>query len=582
MITYQVSLASVSLQTLHVSMSIPACGETTTLTLPSWIPGSYKIRDFAKNIGEFTALSQDNTPLTWQKLDKQTWQINTEGKACTVYYTVVANDYSVRGAFISDEYAFFNGTSTFLQVKDQPDMPYSMQIDENSAPMGWETFSSMPEVCADYYEFIDHPVYWGKGQVKSFTVKGVDITLLFSGTHPLDIDAICQDLAPICAHHLTLFGAPYPIENYLFITLLADTGYGGLEHRHSTVLMYPRFDLPMKGENRSISDNYIDFLSLCSHEFFHTWHVKRLRPSVMLQPDLSREVYTPQLWIYEGFTSFYDDLAVARAGKMSPEHYCTVLGRHITRLLHTPGRHKQSVAASSFEAWTRFYQQDAHSNNHIVSYYTKGGIIALGLDIILRVRSDNKVSMDILMQTLWNMAGRSETGSQDDIILNACDSLNVEVRDYLDNVVEGTEDVDLDSLLPKIGLKLNLRPRSNTADKGGVNSEQHPKYDFGVTLAENTGMGCKVTQLQENSAADHAGLQVGDIVVAVDGWVANETLWRRLLTQSEAESLSLSVARQGRLINLHMPVQPSKHRVAFLTIENRERYLSWLGRDEAE
>jgi len=577
MITFQIALASVSLQTLRVSMSVPASPGPLTLTLPSWIPGSYKIRDFAKNIGEFNAVSKRNTPLAWSKLDKQTWQFETNGEACTLTYTVIANDYSVRGAFISDHYAFFNGTSTFLQVKDNPEAQYQVLLQHDTAPTDWKPYTSMPEEPVNYYELIDHPYYWGVAQVQRFEVKGVEFTFLLSGKQPIDIDAICEDLTPICEHHLTLFKSPSPVEKYLFITLLADTGFGGLEHRDSTVLMYPRFDLPMVGEDRKASDTYIDYLSLCSHEFFHTWHVKRIRPRVMLQPDLSQEVYTPQLWIFEGFTSFYDDLAVARTGMMSPEHYCTVLGRHITRLFHTPGRHKQSVAESSFDAWTRFYQQDAHSNNHIVSYYTKGGIIALGLDILLREQSKGTISLDTLMQQLWKTVGKTETGTLDDHITQLCAELGVDVSDYISRVVYGTEDVDLNALLPSIGLTLNRRARINSADKGGTEANQYPKRDLGATLSGLPSMGCKVTQLQEAGAANKAGLQINDVILAADGWLANEALLRRMLEQSDSQSINLHVARQGRMINLSMPVQPAEASTAIVSIVDRERYLNWLG-----
>jgi predicted metalloprotease with PDZ domain len=363
----------------------------------------------------------------------------------------------------------------------------------------------------------------------------------------------------------------------LFITLLANTGFGGLEHRDSTVLMYPRFDLPVIGEETQPKDAYIDYLSLCSHELFHTWHVKRLRPEVMLNPDLSKEVYTDQLWIYEGITSFYDDLAVARAGKMSPEHYLTIVGRHLTRLYHTPGRQKQSPAESSFDAWTRFYKQDANSNNHIVSYYTKGGIVAFGLDLLLREKTDNQVQLDDLMRYLWKHYGKNETGTPDDVIHTACNELGVDVTAYLDDVVYSTQDVPLENWLENIGLKLHFRNRINANDKGGTPADTTATNDFGALLATDA-KGCKITQLQEGSAAETAGLMIGDVIVAADNWVIDESLFMRLLQQkNQDDTLSLSVIRQGRLIALEMPIQKAQTKVAYLEIVDEQNYLNWLG-----
>jgi predicted metalloprotease with PDZ domain len=583
MIEYRVSLLSISQQTLMVSVSVPALEDVIDVTLPTWIPGSYMVRDFARNLGEFKAVDATGVPLNWKKIDKQSWQVQTNNQPCTLNYTVVANDFSVRGAYIKNDYAFMNGTSVFVDIVQGIALNRSVVIESDSAPSGWHPYTAMeahsPNAfqCDTYTALIDHPIYWGRAQVKTFTVQGVEFSFLLSGEQPIDVARICDDLVPICDHHLSLFNAPSPVNKYLFITLLADTGFGGLEHRDSTVLMYPRFELPMQGESTPPKDGYIDYLSLCSHEFFHTWHVKRLRPKVMLQPDLSKEVYTEQLWIYEGITSFYDDLAVARAGKMSPEHYLTIVGRHLTRLYHTPGRHKQTPAESSFDAWTRFYKQDANSNNHIVSYYTKGGIVAMGLDLLLRKETGNKAQLDDVMRYLWANYGQNEIGTPDDVIQTACASFDVDIQDYLDHVVFGTKDVDLKPLLSEIGLSLELRGRANSNDKGGTASDSLVENDFGA-LVKSDAKGCKVTQLQEGSAAEKAGLMIGDVIVAADEWVIDENLLMRLIqSKSQGETMSLNIVRQGRLIALNFPIQAAQQKVAHLVIEDKAKYLEWLG-----
>lgn len=587
MVVYSVSLLSLSQQTLRVCVSVPALADKISIHLPAWIPGSYMIRDFAKHLGEFKAVDNAGKGLEWEKLDKQSWQIDTKNKACELSYTIVANDYSVRGAFISDEYAFFNGTSVFIDIDEASHLQRQVVIEQHTAPMSWHSYTAMQQsekpnqfISQTYEELIDNPFYWGIATVQDFEVDGIAFRFLLSGTPPVDTFRITEDLIPICDHHLRLFGTPYPVDAYLFITLLADTGYGGLEHRHSTVLMYPRFDLPLIGEHNKTdlpsSDAYIDYLCLCSHEFFHTWHVKRLRPEALLKPDLSREVYTEQLWIYEGFTSFYDDVAVARTKKMSPEHYLKVLGKNITRLLHSPGKDKQSVAESSFDAWTRFYKQDASSNNHIVSYYTKGGIIALGLDLILRRESKNEINLDSVMDYLWQNFGKNEVGTADQVISEACKTLGVNVDNYLERVVYGTEDPELEELLPLMGVSLHFRAREHSSDKGGTAQAVELRNDIGATWSP-TSKGLTVSQIQAESAADKSGLMVGDTVIAADNWLVTEALLLRLLESASSDQpISLTVARQGRLLSMPFYIQATQKKVAYLRIEDKTAYYRWL------
>lgn len=601
MVVYSVSLLSTSQQTLQVEIAIPAISDSLHVSLPAWIPGSYKIRDFARNIGEFQVVDENSHRVKWEKLDKQSWRIEAQNRPVTLSYVVVANDFSVRGAFINDDYAFFNGTSVFVNIDEAKDLAKQVNINRQDCPRDWVPYSGMRVVskthsgsslnephtfmAESYEELIDQPIYWGKAQVKTFHVDGVTFTFLLSGDQPIDVERITRDLEPICHHHIDMFGTAPPISEYLFITLLADKGYGGLEHKHSTVLMYPRFDLPLLGEyssqddenNSNASDSYIDYLSLCSHEFFHTWHVKRLRPKALLLPDLSREVYTNQLWIYEGITSFYDDLAVARAGKMPAKHYLTILGRHITRLYHTPGRYKQSPAESSFDAWTRFYQQDANSNNHIVSYYTKGGIIALGLDIVLRQQSDSKVSLDNVMRQLWEQYGVDERGTPDNVIQEICSQLGCDIQAYLNRVVYGTEDVPLEDLLPYIGLKLHVRGKEHSGDKGGTEGKEvASQFDIGASLSKSS-VGVTVKQLQEHGAAEKAGLMINDTIIAADSWIVDETLLTRLLNRLQVGgSVELTVIREGRLVKANISRSHPLNRVAYLTVENEARYLSWL------
>ncbi|MBU2976940.1 PDZ domain-containing protein [Alteromonas sp. C1M14] len=581
---YALSVQSSAEHLFAVTLTIPPSNHNTlTLTLPSWIPGSYMIRDFAKNLITLQATASDGKTLLATKTDKQTWQIENHGAGVTLSYTVYAFDLSVRTAFLNDEYGFVNGTSAFLQVQEFPQLACELTVSLPQSHAHWHIETSMPRhdaghyISANYEELIDHPVFMGECVTDAITVKGVEFVFLYSGHTPVNTQRICQDMIPICEHHLTLFGEPAPISRYVFMTLLSDTGFGGLEHRSSTALLYPRFDLPLQREGGKRTDSYITFLSLCCHELFHTWHVKRLRPKVLLSPDLSQEVYTPQLWIYEGFTSFYDDLTLARTGLISPRKYLEIVGQNLTRLQVTAGRKKQSVASSSFDAWTKFYKQDASAPNNIVSYYTKGGIIAFGLDLLLREKSDGKVTLDHLMQALWAQFGQDELGTEDAVIETVCkDTFNIDITDFINKVVYGTFDVPLSDWLEQIGVSLHTRPKNGLADKGGTPpASAYQKHPLGAMI-KNAETGVTVLVVLEDGAACQAGLQVNDRIIAMNDWVINDVLLQRLLNQTKASSVALTVLRDGRLLNLTLPVLPEQDEACYFTIDNEEKLTAWL------
>lgn len=590
---YALSLSNWRAHEFTVSLSIPSHHtDALTLSLPSWIPGSYMVRDFAKNIITLSAkCGHSSTLLEVEKRDKQTWVVDSKGKACVIEYVVYANDLSIRSAFINDQYGFINGTSAFLQVSELENAACHLDVnlpDEDEHVANWQTYTSMPVRditdtqkswhfhCADYSEFIDHPIYIGIADTYQFDVDNVTFTLLFSGNNNIDYARIARDLAPICKHHLNLFGKPYPIENYLFMTLLADNGFGGLEHNYSTALLYPRFDLPMVGESDKKTDSYITFLSLCSHEFFHTWHVKRIKPSVMVTPNLASETYTNQLWIYEGFTSFYDDLTLARTGVIEPHKYLDILAQNISRLLQNNGRKKQSAAQSSFDAWTKFYKQDASATNNIVSYYTKGGIIAFGLDLLLRKESDNAVSLDSLMQVLWEHYGKQIIGTPNDVIQTLClEHFNIDVMPYLDRVVYGTEDVALEELVGLIGLSYNTRASISFEDKGGAVTSSAIKHQFGATL-KPAPLGLTIVQVFEGLAAMQSGILLDDIVIALDGHVVNQTKLQRLLDSAQSKTVEITLIRDGRLLCVDLPIIPARQDMAYFEVVDSEKLNAWL------
>ncbi|MFA7667081.1 MAG: peptidase M61, partial [Burkholderiaceae bacterium] len=394
--------------------------EGQRLALPAWIPGSYMIREFARHIVRIEARAGD-APVALTKLDKHTWRAERCRGPLAVRYLVYAWDLSVRGAHLDRTHGFFNGTSVFLQALGHERRPCELVIDAPTHPacQGWRVATTLPEAgarrhgfgryrAADYDELIDHPVELGRFTLFTFEAGGVPHEVAITGRHDTDGNRLTRDLEAICASQARLFepasGKP-PVDRYLFQVTAVGDGYGGLEHRASTALICRRSDLPhpaMEG----VSDGYRSFLGLCSHEYFHTWNVKRIKPAAFVDYDLRAEQYTRLLWVFEGFTSYYDDLTLVRSGVLDPGAYLKLLSGTISNVQRGPGRLLQSVTESSFDAWTRYYRQDENAPNAIVSYYTKGALVALCLDLTIRARSRGKRSLDDVMRLMWQRWGR--------------------------------------------------------------------------------------------------------------------------------------------------------------------------------
>ncbi len=582
-ISYHLSVLSISEHLFSVNIHIPENQfDSLTLKLPAWIPGSYMIRDFAKNIHRLTASSVDEKKLQLEQIDKQTWSVANNKQAVKIEYVVYAFDLSVRSAYLSDEYGFINGTSAFLNVVEFDSAKCKLTIERTSLPDAWEIATSLPVqnklfMAENYDELIDHPILIGALEQQSFDVSGTKFHLVFTGRTETEIAKICEDLIPICEHHIELFGS-IPCKEYWFLTLLADDGFGGLEHRASTALLFPRFHLPMKHEFSNRSEQYQQFLSLCSHELLHTWHVKKSRPELMLKPDLSSEVYTNQLWIYEGFTSLYDDLSLARCKLITPKRYAQILSEAITRLLRTPGRHHQTVAESSFNAWHKFYKQDAGSVNHIVSYYNKGAVIALCLDITLRQLSDNQVSLDKVTTDIWHQFGKDELGTNDEVVIEICkQNYGIDIKPFLDIAVHTTMDLPLQTLLDSIGLKLTMRARQSASDKGGLVENTQTSKEFGaVYKASDSGL--LIQSVTSESAAANAGIHVNDKLISFDGWQVTADNFPRLLNAKESGSTAnIHLFRAGRLLRVKMQIRLAPLDTASIEIHDSATFEAWIG-----
>ena len=503
--------------------------EGQVLALPAWIPGSYMIREFARNVVQIRAES-NGWAVALTKLDKHSWQAAPCQGALTVQYQVYAWDLSVRAAHLDQTHAFFNGTSVCLRVLGREAEPHQLDIQRpaDAACANWRVATTLPELgakrygfgpylAADYDELIDHPVELGEFALATFKAHGVPHDIVVSGRVPnLDLARLRADLKAICETQIAFFepkSKRAPMQRYLFLTLAVGDGYGGLEHRASTALICARADLPSTAApaGTGAGDGYLKFLGLCSHEYFHTWNVKRIKPAAFAPYDLQAESYTPLLWLFEGFTSYYDDLMLVRAGVIDEATYLKLLGKTVGSVLRGSGRHKQSVADSSFDAWGKYYRQDENAPNAIVSYYTKGSLIALALDLTLRAKTAGKASLDDVMRALWQrfgrdfylgaQGGRGVTPAEVEALFD--EIAGVKMKPFFERYIRGTDDLPLAKLLAPFGVKYADQRKSSK-----------PSLDVGLGRDGND---AKLAQVHEGGAAHLAGLSAGDVLVALDG-----------------------------------------------------------------
>ena len=511
---------------VSVTVAAPA-PDGQLFALPAWIPGSYMIREFSRNIVQIRAHT-GGKPVPLTKVDKHTWRAAPVAGPLTVECEIYAWDLSVRAAHLDQTHGFFNATSLCLRVDGQEAAPHQVELRRPADPAAkaWRVATSLPElgakrygfgtyIASNYDDLIDHPVEMGDFALATFKAHGIPHDIVISGRVPnLDMARLQADLKAICETQIAFFEPrtkKAPMDRYVFLTLAVGDGYGGLEHRASTALICARADLPSTAAAKSaeISDGYLKFLGLCSHEYFHTWNVKRIKPAVFAPYDLNAETYTPLLWLFEGFTSYYDDLMLVRSGIVDEEAYLKLLGKAIGSVLRGSGRTKQSVADSSFDAWGKYYRQDENAPNAIVSYYGKGSLIALAFDLTIRAKTEGKKSLDDVMRALWQRFGRDfypTTGrgvSEEEVEALFDEISGIKMKPLFERYVRGTVELPLARLYAPFGVKLVDERRS-----------AKPSFDAGIG---REGADCKLMNVHEGGAAHAAGLSAGDLVVAVDG-----------------------------------------------------------------
>jgi predicted metalloprotease with PDZ domain len=566
----------------HVSVTVSAPAEGGQIfALPAWIPGSYMIREFSRNIVRIRAESKGE-PVELTKLDKHSWQaapLADRRAPLTVHYEVYAWDLSVRAAHLDQTHGFFNGTSVFLRVLGQEDQPHVVDIQrpQDEAAQDWRVATSLPElkakrygfgtyIASNYDELIDHPVELGDFALATFKAHGIPHDIVITGRVPnLDLARLSADLKKICETQIAFFEPKTkkaPMDRYVFMTMAVGDGYGGLEHRASTALICNRGDLPTtSNKGKEPGDGYLQYLGLCSHEYFHTWNVKRIKPAVFAPYNLQVENYSPLLWLFEGFTSYYDDLMLVRAGIIGEAAYFKLLGKTVNSVLRGSGRTKQSVADSSFDAWGKYYRQDENAPNSIVSYYTKGSLIGFALDLSIRAKTGGKKSLDDVMRALWqrygcdfyNGGGRGVRPTEAEALFDEISGGRF--KPFFDKYVRGTEDLPLAKLLAPFGVKYSDERKS-------------VKPSFDANLGRD-GNDCKLSAVHENGAAHRAGLSAGDILVAVDGLRVTATNLDNLLSRyAVGESIQVMAFRRDELMSFDLVLQGDRVPGVTLTLES--------------
>ncbi len=581
--------------TVQVTVDDPAY-QGQKFSLPAWIPGSYMIRDFAKNIIQIHAQS-NGKDIAIKQLDKQTWLCEPCHHALTISYDVYAWDLSVRSAHLDTQHAFFNGSSVFLAVEGQTHKSCDVLIlpPDSGGYDNWKVATTMPRMdceqyefglyhCADYEELIDHPVEISDFMVLDFSVETIPHHIVFNGRlHPdTDFSRIKKDLQKICQQHISFFQYHIPFKEYLFIHLTVGEGYGGLEHRSSSALLSSRNDLPSRYQAK-MTDAYQTFLGLCSHEYFHSWNVKRIKPTAFTPYHLEQENYTTLLWAFEGITSYYDDLALVRSGCINDEEYLSLFAKTITRVYRHNGRTKQTLQQSSFNAWTTFYQQNENAPNAIVSYYAKGALAAFALDMTIRNYSNHTRSLDDLMQILWQRYGEPGIGVMDsDIELIAEELANTSLHEFFNYILRSTQDIDLHQFFSQMGITQHFRPAINNQDRGGEQSLQKAAIqqlcvDWGMRV-KNT----QITHIFDYGSAQQAGLASGDEIIAINGLRADNNIDTLLSRYQPGDMLTLHIFRRDELLEKSLILQLPQENVCDLylqenaTTEQQQYRQHWL------
>ncbi|MBK4732056.1 M61 family metallopeptidase [Oxynema sp. CENA135] len=568
---YQVSMSEPESHLFEVMLRVKTWDASVLdLKMPVWTPGSYLVREYAKNLQDFSACDLHENALNWRKRSKNHWQIDTaKTSEIVVRYRVFAHELSVRTNHLDRTHGYFNGAALFFYIPGWERTPVHIKIVPPKPE--WRVTTALPPTetpntfrAEDFDTLVDSPFEIGTQQSYHFQVEGLPHELAIWGEGNLNVERAIADIEKIIQVESKLFGG-LPYDRYLFLLHLSAQGYGGLEHKNSCSLNYPRFGL------RS-PDRYNRFMQLVAHEFFHLWNVRRIRPKALEQFDYESENYTEALWFCEGTTSYYDTVIPLRAKIYDAKTFLQNLSKDITRLQTIPGRRVQPLSESSWDAWIKLYRRDSNSDNAQISYYLKGELVSLLLDLLIRSRHDNQRSLDNVMQQMWEQFGKAEIGFTDAQLKSVIESVAAtDLTDFFDRYLHGTEELPFDEYLAPFGLQL----------KANGNGNDSAPY-LGLSAQPDNGKAI-VKFVEIGSPAQRAGIDPDDELLAIGGFrVTAETLEERLKDYQPGDRVEVSLFHQEELrtypVTLAEP-RPKSYQLVSVsnpTVEQEKLFKGWL------
>jgi len=578
-IKYWVAMSQPETHLFEVTLQIQDWQKTVLdLKMPVWTPGSYLVREYAKNLQDFRVYSAENEPLSWHKISKNHWQVETPNVSeVTVKYRIFANELTVRTNHLDASHGYFNGAAIFFYLPEFQYNPYTVTIIPPKP--NWQITTTLPAIpeepntflAADFDTLVDSPFEIGSHQLYDFEVRGKSHTLAIWSKGNLDPGRMIRDMQKIIEVEAELFG-DLPYNHYLFLLHLSNSGFGGLEHKLSCSLNYPRFGFRLK-------EKYDRFMQLVAHEFFHLWNVKRIRPKGLEVFNYDGENYTPSLWFSEGTTSYYDLVIPFRAKIYDIKGFFQSLAKEITRFMTTPGRNVQPLNESSWDAWIKLYRRDANSDNNQISYYLKGEMVSLLLELLIRARHKNTRSLDDVMRTMWEKFGQStwvdgrqnEIGFTPEQLQGVIESVaGIDLSDFFERYLNTTEELPFDQYLEPFGLKL-----------AGDDPTGSPQIGFTAGLEHGREM---IKFVTADGPAQLAGIDAGDELLAIDGFrVSAEHLSDRLKDYKIGDAIAVTVFHQDELrtcqVTLAAP-RPSRYQIVTLeqpTSTQKQNFAGWLG-----
>ncbi|XZN90341.1 MAG: M61 family metallopeptidase [Microcoleus sp.] len=597
-IEYSVAMPNPESHLFEVTLRVQGWSEPMMdLKMPVWTPGSYLVREYAKHLQDFSSTTEGDRSLSWRKQSKNHWQIETNSVSdVTVNYRIFANELTVRTNHLDSTHGYFNPAALCFLLPGFESNCYRIKIVPPRPE--WRIVTTLPPVSGEPYTFeavdfdtlVDTPFEIGCHDLYDFEVMGKNHQLVVWGKGNLQPEQVIRDIQKVIEVEAKMFGG-LPYDRYVFLLHLSGSGFGGLEHKDSCTLNYPRFGFRNK-------DKYDRFMQLVAHEFFHLWNVKRIRPKALEVFDYNQESYTTSLWFSEGTTSYYDLVIPFRSGLYGVKGFLQGLGKEITRLQTTPGRKVQSASESSWDTWIKLYRRDSNSDNSQISYYLKGELISFLLDLLIRAKHGNERSLDDVMRLMWQKFGQanfaqnngtkksvipangelldnslpSEIGFTPAELQEAIESVaGVDLSDFLARYVDGTQELPYNQYLAPFGLEL-------------VVDETNEIPSLGWTLGVENGREM-VKFVEAGAPAQLAGIDAGDELLAIDGFrvVNAEQASERLKDYRPGDTVEVTVFHQDELRTCRVTLAPPRPaRYQILAVEHpsliqKQNFTGWLG-----